>query len=399
MSDDKGKQPLQIEKIAQEFNDYSYRLSHLEVSQKQHVQDLIKSTAQSIEAARNNKDPDLLASAQTNVGYLKEFAHSELRRTFAVTKAVTNQRVAESRLQQIGTDELTGLANRASFNQQIKTAVEKTGQRATHDRFGNKHPDGVNKINIFALVAVDADNFKGVNDDYGHDAGDAILQVIADNLIKTTREDKNATLKGFGRLSALRDDQTTSRPGGDEFTIILSTQVEYDPAPDASPAETRQAMRKAIKEAQSDFDKALHRIREANKGKYAEYEGKIFPISLSMGMHRIRNNDTEKSAYKRADLASLKDKETKQQRWDENIALIRQQGLEPVSISDKRGEEKQLKQIMEALASLQNAGVDFKISIPEGTQLPDAVHTLENAGIEVLRHKDEPPQNEPFIPS
>jgi diguanylate cyclase (GGDEF)-like protein len=85
-------------------------------------------------------------------------------------------------------DTLTGLPNRMLFHDRLHGAI----QRANRHR------------GRFALACIDIDGFKGVNDQYGHPAGDVLLQEIA------------------ARLSAqLRGNDTVARLGGDEFALIL----------------------------------------------------------------------------------------------------------------------------------------------------------------------------------
>jgi diguanylate cyclase (GGDEF)-like protein len=86
------------------------------------------------------------------------------------------------------TDELTGLFSSRHFRQAIAKRY------ALYHEFGEK----------MTLLMVDIDNFKKVNDTYGHPAGDAIL-------------------KDVGRciLSAIRDDDMGFRYGGEEFSVIL----------------------------------------------------------------------------------------------------------------------------------------------------------------------------------
>jgi len=100
--------------------------------------------------------------------------------TTALAKVCLHQQMRE----QADTDQLTGLANRRVFLTALdeELAATDTG----------------------ALVFLDLDNFKEVNDSLGHAAGDALLVDIADRLRQVTRE---------GDLVA--------RLGGDEFTILL----------------------------------------------------------------------------------------------------------------------------------------------------------------------------------
>jgi diguanylate cyclase (GGDEF)-like protein len=85
-------------------------------------------------------------------------------------------------------DLLTGLPNRALFNDRLEHGL------AQAQRHGWP----------LAVMFVDLDDFKTINDSYGHDAGDAVLQAIADRLRESTR-----------------DDDTVSRHGGDEFLYLL----------------------------------------------------------------------------------------------------------------------------------------------------------------------------------
>lgn len=86
-------------------------------------------------------------------------------------------------------DALTGLPNRRLFNDRLAQAIS----------HANRKKDGL------ALLTLDVDKFKQVNDELGHDQGDALLTVIADRLKLSTREV-----------------DTVSRFGGDEFAIVLT---------------------------------------------------------------------------------------------------------------------------------------------------------------------------------
>ena len=85
-------------------------------------------------------------------------------------------------------DALTGLANRALFSDRLERAVAYA--RRTRHRF--------------AVVMLDLDGFKDVNDRFGHPAGDALLRATATRL-----------------QAAVRESDTVARLGGDEFGMVL----------------------------------------------------------------------------------------------------------------------------------------------------------------------------------
>jgi len=86
-------------------------------------------------------------------------------------------------------DALTGLATRLLLQDRLDTALEAA----------NRHQTGL------ALLLVDLDKFKEVNDTFGHQAGDEVLRVTADRL-----------------LEAVRKVDTVARIGGDEFVVLLT---------------------------------------------------------------------------------------------------------------------------------------------------------------------------------
>lgn len=98
-------------------------------------------------------------------------------------------------------DTLTGLPNRASFGEHLNRLVS---TKHADDRRG-------------ALMFIDLDHFKSVNDTLGHEAGDALLREVS------------------GRIaSALRDVGLVFRVGGDEFTAILTPLTSADDAAKAA---------------------------------------------------------------------------------------------------------------------------------------------------------------------
>ena len=85
-------------------------------------------------------------------------------------------------------DDLTGLTNKALF----------------HDRLDQAIHNAERKDDVLAVLFIDLDNFKYVNDSMGHSIGDKLLKIIGNKLIESTRKS-----------------DTVSRWGGDEFSILL----------------------------------------------------------------------------------------------------------------------------------------------------------------------------------
>jgi diguanylate cyclase (GGDEF)-like protein len=102
--------------------------------------------------------------------------------------ALENARLHEEVRRQATTDELTGLVNRRRFMEALETEVERARIFDTP----------------FSVVLADLDDFKRINDDYGHHGGDLAL-------------------KSFGRLLAeqVRDFDVAARLGGEEFAVLL----------------------------------------------------------------------------------------------------------------------------------------------------------------------------------
>ena len=139
------------------------------------------------------------------------------------------------------TDPLTGIYNRAKFNQELNQWIEYC------NRYGNP----------LALVIFDIDDFKRINDGYGHLIGDRVIQNIV------------ATIK-----NAIRNTDVFARWGGDEFVILLPN------------TDINQAM------------EMMERMRICiQNSKYDEVEN----ITCSLGLVALRKNENAESLLQRAD--------------------------------------------------------------------------------------------------
>ncbi len=119
-------------------------------------------------------------------------------RVVAVKRDVTERRRLQERLERLAHyDSLTGLPNRALF----------------FDRLGGAVARGKREGRKFALLFIDLDGFKGINDRYGHHAGDEVLSATARRL-----------------RAAIRDSDTAGRMGGDEFIVLLDNIARSEDA-------------------------------------------------------------------------------------------------------------------------------------------------------------------------
>ena len=105
------------------------------------------------------------------------------------TRDVTDRKVIQEHIQHLAFhDALTGLPNRSLMQDRVSQAItraERTGSR-------------------FAVLFIDIDNFKNINDSLGHDVGDELLRQVAKRL-----------------TASVRGHDTIARQGGDEFIVLL----------------------------------------------------------------------------------------------------------------------------------------------------------------------------------
>ncbi len=97
-------------------------------------------------------------------------------------------------------------------------------RRASHDVLENVIAEAANKGRQMALLFIDLNNFKRINDSLGHAAGDAVLQIVAKRLQNVVR------LPGSQADLNVRAEDAISRIGGDEFTLLLDALDTTDAA-------------------------------------------------------------------------------------------------------------------------------------------------------------------------
>ncbi|HIE0106231.1 TPA: diguanylate cyclase domain-containing protein [Pseudomonas aeruginosa] len=121
----------------------------------------------------------------------------ELRGYRGIVRDVSDQIAYQQQLLEMAyRDPLTGLGNRKAFDEQLGQALLRAGSGGSE----------------LALLYLDLDRFKEVNDRFGHDIGDALLRTVAERVRSTQRQPDKAY-----------------RLGGDEFAVLLEDSQENNP--------------------------------------------------------------------------------------------------------------------------------------------------------------------------
>ncbi len=121
----------------------------------------------------------------------------ELRGYRGIVRDVSDQIAYQQQLLEMAyRDPLTGLGNRKAFDEQLGQALLRAGSGGSE----------------LALLYLDLDRFKEVNDRFGHDVGDALLKAVAERVRSTLRQPDKAY-----------------RLGGDEFAVLLEDSQENNP--------------------------------------------------------------------------------------------------------------------------------------------------------------------------
>lgn len=167
---------------------------------------------------------------------------------------ITEMKQSQERMERLAFyDTLTDLANRRLFSDRLEQAVR---QAIRHGRPA-------------ALLYLDLDNFKRVNDTLGHEAGDVLLKTVAERL-----------------RTCVRDEDTVARPGGDEFTILLQEVKDARAA--------GKVARKILRQLQEPIVLGSHEVR----------------VTTSIGITLTPDDGTDPATLtKNADLAMYRAKE------------------------------------------------------------------------------------------
>lgn len=175
----------------------------------------------------------------------------------AIMSDISERKAKEEHLRHIAHhDPLTGLANRVLFNDRLEQAIKLAARN-------NKK---------FAVLFLDLDKFKPVNDLFGHKVGDKLLQKVADRLTRSVRET-----------------DTVTRLGGDEFVMLIDNITD-----------------------QEMVEKLLNLIIDATGKPYSVDDHKI-EIGVSAGLSIYPDHGTDaKTLLHHADIAMYETKESKE---------------------------------------------------------------------------------------
>ncbi|MEM6762133.1 MAG: diguanylate cyclase [Pseudomonadota bacterium] len=208
------------------------------------------------------------------------------RELFGIFQDVTVMKEAELRLWWTANhDALTSLPNRMLFQERLDAALLIAEQQNQS----------------VGLIIIDLDHFKSINDVYGHEAGDELLQEVARRL-----------------QSHMRQGDTLARLGGDEFAIIVNDLT--------APGDLATPLNRLLKAADIDF----------------VYRETPIPVKLSMGAAVYpRDADSERELYRNADIALFRTKADPDRR-----GTI----YNPSHGEEQDGREARLRRIREAVA-------------------------------------------------
>ncbi len=193
--------------------------------------------------------------------------HDEIEGYVTIKRDVSMRKIAEAQVEQLAYfDALTGLPNRRLLLDRLSHALSASKRSECYG----------------ALMFLDLDNFKPLNDNHGHDVGDLLLMQVAQRI-----------------THCLREEDTVARFGGDEFIVLLS---QLDPDINTSEEHARIVGEKIL-EALSAPCK-LQSLRETDELTHIEHS-----CTASIGVRLFRGNEHSPEALLReADQAMYRSK-------------------------------------------------------------------------------------------
>lgn len=160
-----------------------------------------------------------------------------------ISSRIDEQRAHEQQLAELArTDVISGLPNRRAFDERLAALA-------------GRPDDG----RLATLALLDLDGFKAINDEHGHDVGDAVLQMVAQRISQT-----------------LREGDFVSRIGGDEFAIL------FNPTPNAIPANRLEQIADGVRQ-----DMVI--------------DGRTLNVGVSIGAAQMAPGEDVASLFRRAD--------------------------------------------------------------------------------------------------
>lgn len=167
---------LEIKNISHSMNDESMQATLKEIKENKHL----------LLLGENVTKTGRVFPVELRIDYLDK---GESGYILAVVRDITERKKSEALIwQQANYDMLTGLSNRNMLHDRLEQAVKKAQRE---------------KVKI-AVLSLDLDKFKEVNDSFGHDIGDQLLKQVGERI-----------------LACIREIDTVSRLGGDEFCVVI----------------------------------------------------------------------------------------------------------------------------------------------------------------------------------
>ncbi|MBV8634854.1 MAG: EAL domain-containing protein, partial [Burkholderiaceae bacterium] len=229
-------------------------------------------------------------------------ATGRVKAIMAIFQDVSEQKLSEQRLHQLAHyDVLTNLPNRRTFAERIQHEIDLAVRRST----------------MLAVVFIDIDHFKTINDSLGHATGDLVLQAVANRL-----------------RACLRIGDTVARIGGDEFVVLLEGNSKRE-----------------------TFERVAHKLAESLT-EAVTIDGREMYVAASMGISVFPHDGKDSETLLRnADTAMYRAKTAGRNCWrffDESMAAHATRRLELETALRRAAERSELVLYYQPQRSLHN---------------------------------------------